>query len=116
MDTQVARSSGGNGDAAALAEAAMTVADWASMPEPWSWIGPQFRRECEQIVAAPATVAATVKARRLALGLTQSQLDIAAGYSGAATHAACNVEQGTVGHPAKRILAALARVEAERAQ
>jgi hypothetical protein len=91
------------------------VIDWSTRPHPWTWIGPQFRRECEAIVGRPTTVAATVKARRLALGLTQMQLALAAGYpKTSATHAAFNVEEGALGVQAQRILAALDRLEAER--
>lgn len=28
-----------------------TGIDWAAKPEPWRWIGPQFRRDCERIAA-----------------------------------------------------------------
>ena len=92
-----------------------TAIDWSTRPEPFCWIGPQFRRECEAIAGKPKTIAATVKARRAALGLSQAQLAVAAGYretrQGKPVFA---VEEGAIGISAQRILAALDRLEAER--
>lgn len=57
-------------------EAAAGVIDWSKRPEPWSWIGPQFRRECEEIAAAKVGPRPheALKRRREKLGLTQARV------------------------------------------
>jgi hypothetical protein len=93
--------------------------DWASRPEPWNWIGPQFRAECERIgprveIKAPPRWK-EIKRRREALGM--SQLDLA-------REAKCrqpvlsNIELNRGGNPSAaaatvRVLSALDRIEKE---
>lgn len=87
----------------------MTAIDWATKPAPWCWIGPQLRRECEEIVAQPLSV----RSRRMALGITQQELAEAAGY--ASNSQVGYIESGVVmSGPEKRICETLDRLEAER--
>jgi DNA-binding XRE family transcriptional regulator len=91
----------------------MSVVDWASKPEPWRWIGPQFRRECEVIARStplPLPPWRQLAERRKRLGLTQIALGRNAGLAPAAI---CNAERGELS-PNPKHLAALARLEADQ--
>ena len=90
----------------------MSVIDWASKPEPWSWIGPQFRRECERIAKEDAVPLPwrLLAARRKALGLSQRSLAVEAGVSDTIIG---NAELGEYA-PSPKHLAALYRLERER--
>src|SRR5690349_18567427 len=69
-----------------------TDIDWSSKPEPWCWLGPQFRANCKRIAngkpplpdwrrpSRRETEGLELRDRRLALGLTQLQLSNKAGY------------------------------------
>lgn len=89
----------------------MSVIDWSAKPEPWCWIGEQFRRECEQI-ADGSDVALlpwrALRERRKRLGLTQQQLADIAGLN--IQRQIAHAELGER-RPHPRHLAALAEAE-----
>jgi hypothetical protein len=97
-----------------------TVVDWSKKPEPWCWIGPQFRAECEAIVEGrPMPVAPKretegdrLRQRRHALGFTQDQLGHLAGLHPKTVYV---VESNRAGSDALcHVRSALDRAEAER--
>lgn len=96
-----------------------TVIDWASKPEPWCWIGPQFKREVEAIIEQrldlPVPTAPTALARRRhALGITQVELGALAGINSRRVSA---IERGEIRGPKHQLLvAALDRLEGERSE
>lgn len=95
-----------------------TAIDWATRPEPWCWIGPQFRAEIEGIAEGPKRMpgrADIMRQRRLALGLTATELGIAAGYPrNRAANFVCRCETGS--HWVQRVADTLDRLEAESRQ
>jgi len=98
----------------------MSVIDWSSRPEPWRWIGPQFRRDCERITGREPTAMPTRRAaaarslaeRREALGLTQMQFCAVVGLG------ICTISKAERDQATSRVVglykAALDRLEAER--
>lgn len=62
-------------------ESCTTDIDWDAQPEPWRWIGPQFRRECEDIISRfdGATSRRLVRDRRKSMGLSQDKVAEAVG-------------------------------------
>jgi hypothetical protein len=113
----------GNPVARAKGGAMNTGIDWSTRPEPWAWIGPQFRQECEKLAAGeplpPREPRTDIERRRVNLGVTRTALGIEAGYN--CDHG-CNtvskIERGKRVQPAilARVSAALDRLEAAARQ